>query len=191
MGDELHEAVLEDVQKRGISFINLQFTDIHGGLKSTTIPASQLEDSLTIGTWFDGSSIKGFTRIYESDMYLRPDVSTYAIIPWESEVARIICDVYTPDGKPFEGDPRQILKRALKQAANLGFEYNTGPELEFFLFQPRNGSSLVPVPHDVGSYFDFSPQDKASRVREKNHQGSWRIGADSGNGPSRGGFRAA
>jgi glutamine synthetase len=166
MSEELSQSVLKDVKERGVSFINLQFTDIHGGLKSTTIPATQLEDSFNVGTWFDGSSIAGFTRIYESDMYLRPDPSTYAVIPWESEVARIICDVHMPDGKPFEGDPRYILKRALKKASDIGFDYNTGPELEFFLFQPKNGSGLSPVPHDVASYFDFSPQDKASRVRE-------------------------
>lgn len=166
MSEELSRSVLKDVQERGISFINLQFTDIHGGLKSTTIPAAQLEDSLNIGTWFDGSSIAGFTRIYESDMYLRPDPATYAVIPWETEVARIICDVYMPDGKPFEGDPRYILKRALKNASDMGFDYNTGPELEFFLFQPKNGTDLIPIPHDVASYFDFSPQDKASHVRE-------------------------
>jgi len=165
MSEELSRSVLKDVQERGISFINLQFTDIHGGLKSTTIPAAQLEDSLNIGTWFDGSSIAGFTRIYESDMYLRPDPSTYAVIPWETEVARIICDVYMPDGKPFEGDPRYILKRALKNASDMGFDYNTGPELEFFLFQPKNGTDLIPIPNDVASYFDFSPTRDSSSTR--------------------------
>jgi glutamine synthetase len=167
LSDELQRSVLKDVQERGISFINLQFTDIQGGLKSTTIPTAQLEDSLNIGTWFDGSSIKGFARIAESDMYLRPDPTTYAVIPWEDDVARIICDVYTPAGKPFEGDPRQILKRAMAAAAEMGYIYNTGTELEFFLFQPKNGPGLTPVPQDIGSYFDFSPQDKASRVRER------------------------
>ncbi len=166
MTDKLKEKVLNDVKERGISFINLQFTDIHGGLKSTSIPAAQLEDSLNIGTWFDGSSIKGFTRIYESDMYLLPDPSTYAVIPWEKEAARIICDVYMPSGEPFEGDPRQILKRMLKTVSDMGFVYNTGPELEFFLFRPSDGSAIAPVPHDVGSYFDFSPRDLASNVRE-------------------------
>jgi len=164
--EDLKKKVLQDVKTRGISFINLQFTDIHGGLKSTTISTTQLEDSLNSGTWFDGSSIKGFARICESDMYLLPDPSTYSIIPWEKEVARIICDVYTPDGVPFEGDPRQILKRALKKASDMGYHYNTGPELEFFLFRPSDGHNLTPVPHDVGSYFDFSPKDMASSVRE-------------------------
>ena len=117
MSEELSRSVLKDVQERGISFINLQFTDIHGGLKSTTIPAAQLEDSLNIGTWFDGSSIEGFTRIAESDMFLKPDVATYAVIPWlncdDGNTARLICDVYKPDGKPFEGDPRFILKTVI------------------------------------------------------------------------------
>ncbi len=165
MTDKLKENVLADVQERGVSFVNLQFTDIHGGLKSTTIPSEQLEDSLNRGTWFDGSSIQGFARIFESDMYLLPDPSTFAVIPWEKGVARVICDVYAPDGKPFEGDPREILKRALKAASDMGFVFNTGPELEFFLFRPENGPTTTPVPHDVGSYFDFSPRDKASRVR--------------------------
>jgi glutamine synthetase len=159
------EDVLKDVQERGISFINLQFTDIHGGLKSTTIPAGQLEDSLNRGRWFDGSSIKGFARIYESDMYLLPDPSTYAVIPWEKRVARIICDVHSPDGEPFEGDPRYILKKVLKTCSNRDLKYYTGTELEFFLFRPEDGPTTTPVPHDVGSYFDFSPRDKASRVR--------------------------
>lgn len=166
MENKNKEYVLKDVKDQNISFINLQFTDIHGGLKSTTIPTLQLEDSFTKGTWFDGSSIRGFARIYESDMYLLPDPSTYAIIPWEKGVARIICDVYTPDSKPFDGDPRQILKRAIKKASDMGFVYNTGPELEFFLFKSNDGAATIPVPHDVGSYFDYSPQDKASRVRE-------------------------
>lgn len=166
MENKNREYVLKDVKDQNISFINLQFTDIHGGLKSTTIPTLQLEDSFTKGTWFDGSSIRGFARIYESDMYLLPDPSTYAIIPWEKGVARIICDVYTPDSKPFDGDPRQILKRAIKKASDMGFVYNTGPELEFFLFKSNDGAATIPVPHDVGSYFDYSPQDKASRVRE-------------------------
>ncbi|MEE9585816.1 MAG: glutamine synthetase, partial [Nitrososphaerales archaeon] len=98
MTDKLKENVLADVQERGVSFVNLQFTDIHGGLKSTTIPSEQLEDSLNRGTWFDGSSIQGFARIFESDMYLLPDPSTFAVIPWEKGVARVICDVYAPDG---------------------------------------------------------------------------------------------
>ena len=165
MTDNLKEKVLKDVKDQNVSFVYLQFTDIHGGLKCTTIPVGQLEDSLNRGTWFDGSSIKGFARIFESDMYLLPDPSTYAVIPWETRVARIICDVYTPDGKPFEGDPRLILKRALKKASDMGFTFNTGPELEFFLFRPADGPTTNPVPHDVGSYFDFSPQDLASRVR--------------------------
>ncbi|MEE8163312.1 MAG: type I glutamate--ammonia ligase, partial [Anaerolineae bacterium] len=113
-------------------------------------------------------SIEGFARIYESDMVLMPDVNTYRLLPWESQarkVARIICDVYRPDGEPFEGDPRCILKRAIGAARERGYLYNTGPELEFFLFKMDAEPRIMPVPHDVGGYFDFSPRDLASQVR--------------------------
>jgi len=146
----------------------LQFTDIHGTIKSVTIPIHKLGESLEKGTWFDGSSIEGFTRIAESDMYLKPDASTYAVLPWETgeeATARFICDVYMPDGKPFEGDPRHILKKVLKEASELGYEYNVGPELEFFLFKPREDGQLIPVTHDKAGYFDFSPKDLAVEVR--------------------------
>jgi len=165
----LKEKVLEDVEKENVKFIDLHFTDIHGVIKSVTIPAQQLEDSLDNGTWFDGSSIKGFARISESDMYLMPDPETYFKLPWEPKekgVARIICDVHSSDGKPFEGDPRYILKKALSDAAKRGFIYNTGPELEFFLFKTDGALVTKPVPHDIGSYFDFSPKDLASDVRD-------------------------
>ncbi len=165
--DELKEKVLEDVKKDDVKFVNLMFTDIMGAIKSVTITVEQLEDSLEKGTWFDGSSIEGFARIHESDMILKPDPSTYAVIPWEPKeksTARLICDVLKPDGKPFEGDPRYILKRAMEKAAKMGFYYDTGPELEFFLFKRDNGG-IVPVPHDVGGYFDFSARDLATRVR--------------------------
>ena len=115
-------------------------------VKGITIPSHELETALTTGVWFDGSSIQGFARIAESDMYLMPDPDTFKIIPWESEeglaTARMICDVYTPQGEPFEGDPRYVLKRALAEAEALGYVYNTGPELEFFLF--RRGDNGLP-----------------------------------------------
>lgn len=161
------DEILDDVKNKDVKFINLEFTDMLGAIKSVTIPSEQLADSMSHGTWFDGSSISGFARIAESDMYLKPDVDTYAILPWEPKdkaTARFICDVHGPDGKPFEGDPRYILKRALKGASEMGFIFNTGPELEFFLFKPNDGDS-TPVPNDVGSYFDFSPKDAASDVR--------------------------
>ncbi len=155
----------------GVRFINLQFTDILGTIKSVTIPSSQLENALENGIWFDGSSIEGFARIYESDMVLIPDPDTYRILPWstaERRRARIICDVYGPDGQPSPSDPRSALKRVLQRATERGYIYNTGPELEFFLFKHTNESlSTRPVPHDVGGYFDFSPRDEAQRVRSE------------------------
>jgi glutamine synthetase len=138
-----------------------------GALKSVTIPIERLSDVLDKGVWFDGSSIDGFVRICESDMFLKPDVSTYRVIPWSIEGrkgARLICDVFTPEGKPYEGDPRYILKRNLAEAEKLGFSFNTGPEVEFYLFKKEDGR-ITTVPHDVGSYFDFS-RDLASEVRE-------------------------
>ncbi|MFH1222057.1 MAG: glutamine synthetase family protein [Candidatus Micrarchaeota archaeon] len=159
--------IFERVEKDNVKFINMQFTDLFGVVKNVTIPAARLEDSLEYGTWFDGSSIEGFARIHESDMFLKPDAGTYAVIPWlnspEGNTARFICDIYTADSKPFEGDPRYILKKAMKEAAELGYHYNTGPELEFFLFRKENGK-LLPLPHDQGGYFDLS-MDQAYEVR--------------------------
>lgn len=160
--------VLERVEADDVKFVSLQFTDIVGTIKNVAIPIGRLEEAMEKGVWFDGSSIEGFARIYESDMVLMPDVNTYRLLPWESQarkVARIICDVYRPDGEPFEGDPRCILKRAIGAARERGYIYNTGPELEFFLFKMDAEPKIRPVPHDVGSYFDFSPRDLASQVR--------------------------
>lgn len=159
--------VLEKVQRDQVSFINLQFTDLHGTVKSVGTPAHRLAEVLEKGSWFDGSSIQGFARIHESDMVLHPDPGTYQVLPWKSaerRTARLICDIYRPDGEPFPGDPRFILRRAVKRAEELGFTYNCGPELEFFLLQKRN-EQLRPVPHDVAGYFDFSPRDLATAVR--------------------------
>ncbi|MGH2447921.1 MAG: glutamine synthetase family protein [Chloroflexota bacterium] len=151
--------ILNQVEAENIRFVNLQFTDINGVVKGVTIPVHQLADSLEHGTWFDGSSIEGFARIAESDMYLQPDVDTFQIIPWESgqnATARLICDVRTPNDEPFPGDPREVLKRVLCDAKSLGFDYYTGPELEFFLLSPQRNGGEGPLPHDRGSYFDFS-----------------------------------
>jgi glutamine synthetase len=165
------EDVLKHVKDHHVELVDLQFTDILGVTKSVTIPATNLEDSFQHGTWFDGSSIYGFARIHESDMRLKPDARTYRVLPWVKEPplrARIICDVLTAEGDPFEGDPRYALKRAVAKAEAMGFPiYNVGPEIEFFLFRERNGSSLDAVPHDVGGYFDFSPGDEAERVRSQ------------------------
>ncbi len=158
--------ILENIQKDDVKFIQLQFTDLYGIVKSLTIPIKQLSDALKNGVWFDGSSILGFSRICESDMYLKPDITTYSVVPWlNSEygnTARFICEVYKPDGKPFEGDPRFILKKILAEAKEMGFVYRTGPEMEFFLFKTEDG--LSPLPHDKGSYFDLTT-DEAYDIR--------------------------
>lgn len=163
--------ILEQVKKDNVKFVQLQFTDILGVVKSLTIPVEALPGSLEDGTWFDGSSIEGFMRIHESDQFLRPDVSTYAVIPWlKSEfgnTARFICDVFMPDGSPFEGDPRYILKKAVKEATDMGFDFYTGPELEFFLFKKENGE-LKPLPHDHAGYFDLTT-DEAIDIRHEMH----------------------
>lgn len=167
MDEDINKKVLDKAKEDKVKFVQLQFTDIHGSIKSVTIPLHRLPESLEKGTWFDGSSIEGFTRIAESDMYLKPDPNTYAVLPWETgeaATARFICDVYTPNGKPFEGDPRYILKKVMKEAEELGYEYNVGPELEFFLFKPKE-DEIIPITHDKAGYFDFSPRDLAMKVR--------------------------
>jgi glutamine synthetase len=161
--------VLERTEADGVRFVSLQFTDVVGAIKNATIPIGRLEEALERGVWFDGSSIEGFARIYESDMFLAPDTATYRVLPWKSperKMARMICDVFTPKGDPFPGDPRHTLRRALEEAKKRGFVYNTGAELEFFLFKLADNPEIRPVPHDVGGYFDFSPRDLADTVRQ-------------------------
>jgi glutamine synthetase len=160
--------VLKRVAEDDVKFICLQFTDVTGVVKSVDIPANRLEEALEAGVWFDGSSVEGFARIQESDMHLVPDVTTYAVLPWstpERRRARIFCDIYCPDGKPFPGDPRGVLKRVLKRIEARGWKFNVGPEPEFFLLRRNGPSEVHPVPHDVGGYFDFSASDEAQRVR--------------------------
>ncbi len=163
---ELVERVKERVEQARVRFINLQFTDVVGMVKSVTIPAEKLDDAITDGTWFDGSSIEGFARIAESDMYLVPDLDTFALIPWDTQdvTARLICWVYSPGGDLFPGDPRAALYRAIEEARALGYTYNTGPEIEFFLLRPDETGRVIPAPHDRGGYFDFST-DLANAVR--------------------------
>jgi glutamine synthetase len=156
-------------QESGIRFVQLQFTDIIGVVKAVTIPIHQLEGSVRHGTWFDGSSIEGFTRIAESDQYLMPDMSTFSEIPWQKAsgprgTARVICDVFTPNGEPFVGDPRRVLRNQVERAAKLGYVVNTGPELEFFLFRRGEDGGIEPLPHDQAGYFDFST-DLAGEIR--------------------------
>jgi glutamine synthetase len=153
-----NEELLTRVEEREIRFIDLQFTDIAGAVKNVTIPTKELASTLNHGIWFDGSSIEGFARIAESDMYLVPDTSTFAILPWLSgneKTARLICNVFTPDEHPFLGDPRAVLTRVIAEAEKMGFIYNTGPELEFFLLKPSAGGTLLPPrPQDSAGYFD-------------------------------------
>jgi glutamine synthetase len=162
--------ILAEIKDSQIKFIDLQFTDIMGAVKSITIPINQLADTLDHGIWFDGSSIEGFARIAESDMYLKPDLSTFALIPWltgKDATARFICDVYTPNDQPFIGDPRGVLKRAMDDANKMGFVYNTGPELEFFLLKPDDrGNTVPPVPQDTDGYFDI-PTDLIGGLRRE------------------------
>ena len=161
------EEIYALIEREGVQFINLQFTDVMGIVKSVTVPAKIFDHIVEGGQWIDGSSIAGFARIAESDMYLQPDLSTFAVVPWERgeyTTARVICWVHNPNGDPFPGDPRYVLYRQLERLAELGYTYNAGPELEFFLFA-RNGEGIAPLPHDRASYFDLST-DLASHVRK-------------------------
>jgi glutamine synthetase len=166
--DELQR--VDDLIKRNdIRFIRLQFSDIIGIAKHITIPIGHWDNAVSHGMWFDGSSVEGFARVAESDMYLVPDLSTFAVVPWEMDLstARVICDVYTPDGEPFAGDPRFVLKRQLERAASMGLDYLVGPELEFFLFHRYPDGTLTPLkPHDNAGYFDVST-DLAHSVRRQ------------------------
>lgn len=160
--------VLKRARELNVGFVRLQFTDILGTIKNVSIPVSQLEKAIDNEIMFDGSSIEGFTRIEESDMNLRPDLDTFVIFPWrpkENAVARLICDVYTPQGEPFAGDPRSILKKVLSEAAEMGFEVNVGPEAEFFLFALDANGAPTTVTNDEGSYFDLGPVDKGEDAR--------------------------
>ncbi|HNT23005.1 MAG TPA: type I glutamate--ammonia ligase [Anaerolineales bacterium] len=162
------KALLARVKEDGVKFISLQFTDVTGTVKSLDIPLERLETALDDGIWFDGSSVEGFARIQESDMRLVLDMNTYAVLPWtpaEMRRARIFCDIYQTDTQPFLGDPRGTLKRMLQRVSERGWKFNVGPEPEFFLFRRNGPDSVHPVPHDIGSYFDFSANDDAVRVR--------------------------
>jgi glutamine synthetase len=165
------EAILAEAKEKDVRFVRLQFTDLLGKIKNVEIPRSQLEKALENKMMMDGSSIEGFTRIEESDMYLYPDYSTWLVLPWELEggarVARLICDVYMPDGTPFSGDPRGILQRVLDEAKALGFDgLNVGPEPEFFLFKKENGKISKEL-NDNGGYFDLSPIDLGENCRRE------------------------
>jgi len=161
------EYVLKAVKDQNVKFIRLWFTDILGFLKSVSITAAELEDALDEGMGFDGSSIEGFARIDESDVIAKPDPSTFTILPWrvrdEGVVARMFCDIHHPDGRPYEGDPRWVLKQQLERAARMGYTFYVGPELEYFYFKSSQG---IPVGLDAGGYFDLTPLDVATDLRK-------------------------
>ncbi len=160
--------IMNLVEEEDVEFIRLQFTDIFGNMKNVAITASQLEKALDNKCMFDGSSIEGFVRIEESDMYLYPDYDTLEIFPWrpqQGKVARLICDVYRPNGEPFEGDPRYILKKAVKEAADMGYSFNVGPECEFFLFHTDENALPTTITHEQAGYFDLGPVDFGENAR--------------------------
>jgi glutamine synthetase len=170
VADPRRARILETADRLGVKFLRLQFTDILGVIKNVEIPDKQFEAALDGRIMFDGSSIEGFVRIEESDMYLRPDLDTFRVFPWTHDsgekVARLICDVYNPDGTPFAGCPRSTLKRVIALAADRGYVMNAGPEAEFFLFQTRDGEPLTET-HDAGGYFDLTPVDQGEDVRRQ------------------------
>jgi len=166
--DYTKEEIVQLIEEKDIGFIRLQFTDMFGNLKNVAITASQLEKALDNKIIFDGSSIDGFARIEESDMYLKPDISTMEIFPWrpqQDKVARMICDVYKMDGTPFEGDPRYILRQALKEAEDMGYTFKAGPECEFFLFQTDADGFPTTITHERAGYFDLGPIDLGKNAR--------------------------
>ncbi len=177
MGDK--EYILETVKNQNVKFIRLWFTDILGFLKSFAITVEELEGALEEGMGFDGSSIEGFARIDESDMIAMPDPSTFQILPWRSDehstVARMFCDVLMPEGTPYEGDPRRVLKDMLKKASDMGYTLYVGPELEYFYFKSDTGT---PEPLDKGGYFDLIPSDVASDFRKETVLTLQRMGID-------------
>jgi len=166
---KLKEEVLTLCEREKVKFIDLQFSDLLGHVKSVTIPMQKLPEAIDQNIWFDGSSIEGFARICESDMYLKLDLSTFAILPWTTDngnvTARFICDVYKPNGEAYESDPRYILKKQVAKALAFGFKYFVGPELEFYLLKRDENGKIIPLPHDHAGYFDYAT-DEDSEVRK-------------------------
>lgn len=163
-----NKELISRIKEDEVKFISLQFSDVTGSVKSVDITPERLPSALEDGVWFDGSSVEGFARVYESDMRLVLDPNTYAVLPWnpkDLQRARVFCDIYKPDGEHFEGDPRGVLKSILAQLDEKGWVFNIGPEPEFFLFNRNGENGMHPVPYDVGGYFDFSPRDQATLVR--------------------------
>ncbi|HOV69719.1 MAG TPA: type I glutamate--ammonia ligase [Clostridia bacterium] len=168
MAKRTKEDVLRLAKENGVQFVRLQFTDLFGSLKNVAITVDQLEKALDNKQMFDGSSIEGFVRIEESDMHLNPDPDTFEIFPWRPQsgkVARLICDIYKPNGEPYEGDPRYVLKKVLKEAADMGYTLNVGPECEFFLFNTDEKGHVTTQTHDDAGYFDLGPVDLGENAR--------------------------
>ena len=168
MNNYTREDILRMVEEEDVGFIRLQFTDIFGTMKNIAITTSQLDKALNNEIMFDGSAIEGFARVEESDMYLHPDLNTFEIFPWrpqQGKVARLICDVYKPDGTPYESDPRYILKKVMAEAKEMGYEFNVGPELEFFLFHTDDDGLPTTLSHESAGYFDLGPLDLGENAR--------------------------
>ncbi|MCL2678001.1 MAG: glutamine synthetase family protein, partial [Clostridiales bacterium] len=161
------EDILRSAKENKVRLVRLQFSDIFGIMKNVAISVSQLEKALDNELMFDGSSIDGFVRIEESDMYLRPDCSTWLILPWSEDAAigRLICDIYDTNGQPFAGDPRYILRKALLEAAEMGYAMNVGPEAEFFLFHTDGSGKPTLQTHDDAGYFSLPPVDLGENAR--------------------------
>jgi glutamine synthetase len=160
--------ILNLCREQGVAFLRLQFTDILGVNKNFEVPESQFEKALDGDIRFDGSAIEGFVRIEESDMVLKPDIDTFRILPYDDEggrVARLLCDIYHPDGRPFAGCPRQTLKRQIARATTSGYEVMVGVEAEFYIFQPDAEGRPTTITHDSGGYFDLTPVDRAEEIR--------------------------
>jgi len=170
MSKYTREDIVRLINDEDIKFIRMQFTDIFGQLKNVAITVSQLEKALDNQIALDGSSIEGFVRIEESDQYLYPDLDSFNILPWRPQygkVARFICDVHNPDGTPFIGDPRYVLKRVVKEAADMGYTFNVGPECEFFLFQTDDAGNPTTKTDDEAGYFDLGPLDRSEDTRRE------------------------
>lgn len=168
MNNYTRKDILRLVEEEDVGFIRLQFTDIFGTLKNVAVTTSQLEKALNNKCMFDGSSIEGFARIEQSDMYLHPDWNTFEIFPWrpqQGKVARLICDIYKPDGTAFESDPRYILKKVIADAGSEGYEFDVGPECEFFLFETDENGLPTTITHENASYFDLGPMDFGENAR--------------------------
>lgn len=168
LSEDTKQKIIQRIEKEDVRFIRLQFTDIFGTLKNVTVTPNQIERALDNQCMFDGSSIEGFVRIEESDMYLHPDLDTFLVFPWSTQngrTARLICDIYKPDGTPFEGDPRYVLRKARRRASQLGYAFAVGPECEFFLFNTDEFGHPTTVTHDTAGYFDLGPSDLGESCR--------------------------